>query len=272
MSTELLNALMTDILCLLAKYQYLSVSQLQFLTGKSVSYLREMLGRLSRYDGGYIKSYRVEVSYKVRAENIYMLKENGRNFLLAHKNAITLIHMQIGVNPVVRDYFHRVNSVWLHILLDKYCSAHGIEILTYEAYYQKTGSTKKGNLTAKSQIPLTGNSYYIPDAVLRTGNALYLIEMYCDKDSKRILNQLGTHAKAISLGTPSKKYGIAVNPFVLSVFEHEGIKNAVIKKLQTNTNFHPAMARLFFFASLDDVKNSITNAWKDINGNTIVFT
>ncbi len=274
MRSELINGLMTDILCLLAKYQYLSVSQLQFLTGgKSVSYLRECLGRLLRFDGGYIKSFRVEVSYKVRAENIYMLKENGRSFLQAHKNAISIINMPVGTTPVVRDYFHRVNSVWLHILLDNYCSAHGITITNYDAYYHKTGSTKKGNLTAKSQISLTGNSsYYIPDAVLQTTNGLYLLEMYCDKDSKRILNQLGTHAKAIALGTPSKKYGIAANPFVLSVFEHEGIKNAVIQKMKANTNIHPATARLFFFASLADIKTDINTAWKDINGNTISIT
>jgi len=272
MRTELINGLMTDILCLLAKYQYLSATQLQFLTGKSLSYLRECLGRLSRFDGGYIKSFRVEVSYKVRAENIYMLKENGRSFLQAHKNAISVINMPVGTTPVVRDYFHRVNSVWLHILLDNYCSAHGIEIVNYDAYYHKTGSTKKGNLTAKSQIPLTGISYYIPDAALQTTNGLYLLEMHCSQDCKYILNQLGVHSQGIALGAASKKYNMAVNPLVLSVFEHVNTKNAIIKRLQANPNFQPAMARLFFFASLADIRTDITTAWKDINDNTISIT
>lgn len=269
MRTELINGLMTDILILLAKYQYLSVSQITFLTGKSLSYIRECLGRLSRYDGGYVHSFRVEVSYKVRAENLYMLHERGRSFLMAHKNAIEIVHMPVGTNPVVRDYFHRINTVWLHILFDGYCSANGISVRTYEAYYHKTGSTKKGNLTSKTQIQLAGKEYYIPDAVLLTDNGLYLIEMYCDKDSKRILNQLATHAKAVAMGTPSKKYGIATNPFVLSVFEHDGIKNAVIKKLQANTNFLPAMAKLFFFASLEEVKNNLAMAWADIHSNQL---
>jgi len=271
MRSELINTLMTDILCSLAKYQYLSVTQLQFLTGKSLSYLRECLGRLSRFDGGYIKSYRVEVSYKVRAENIYMLNKQGRDFLLAHKNAISLINMPVVGNPVVRDYLHRVSCVWLHLLIDRYCTTHRIEVINYDAYYHKTGSTKNGNLIAKSQIPLTGSSYYIPDAVVQTAQGLYLLEMHCSKDSKYILNQLGVHSQGIASGTASKKYGMAVNPLILSVFEYESVKNAVIKKLQANPNFHPAMARLFFFASFDDVKHHLPTAWADIYGNGLMI-
>ena len=267
---ELLNNIQGEILEHLGRFGFLAVSQFRMLTGKSVGYLREMLGSLSRR--GYIKSYRVEVTHKVRAENIYYLTGLGKEFLLAHKNVFADdIKLPVGTPLVVRDYFHRYHFVSVHISIYHYLKAYHIPLSFFLTYFDKTGSVKKGNLTAKTRIPLEGQGFFIPDGIFKTDSSLYLLEMYCDKDTKRILNSLAAHARAIALGTPAMSFGMGkTNPYVLAVFAHDGIRQAVIKRLQHNENFTP-MSKLFFFASLEDVQKDCGNAWQTINGERLMF-
>lgn len=67
----LINNVQADILESLGRFTYLAVSQLQRLTGKSLSYLREQLAILA--DRKLIRSYHVEIASRVRAENVYYL-------------------------------------------------------------------------------------------------------------------------------------------------------------------------------------------------------
>lgn len=265
----LINRIQADLLEYIGRYGFLAVSQCVLLTGKSTGYLREMLGSLSRR--GYVKSYRVEVAHKVRAENIYYLTSLAKEFLLSHKNVFADdIKLPIGTPVVVRDYFHRYHFVSVHIALYQHLQAKGIGIDTFLTYFDKTGAARKGTLTAKTTIPLEGKEAFIPDGIMIAGDKLYLIEMFADRDTKRIINSLATHARAISLGSPGKAFDMPMNPIVLSVFEHEGIKTAVIKRLATNPNFQP-LKGLYFFASLEAVKSNIGQAFHTITNETLVF-
>jgi DNA-binding PadR family transcriptional regulator len=269
MSMELINNLQATILEHLGRFGFLAVSQFHVLTGKSVGYLREMLGSLSRR--GYIKSYRVEVSYKVRAENIYFLTPLGKEFLLSHKNVFADdIKIPVSSNPVVvKDYFHRLAFVNTHIAIYQYLQTSGVPLAFFYTYFDKTGSVKKGNLAAKTKVPLDGYAFYIPDGVFVVANTLYLLEMYCDRDTKRIINQLGVHAKAIALGTPAKAFSVAANPYVLSVFAHDGIKEAVIKRLKAIDGF-TQMKHLFYFTTLEDLQHEFTS-WRNIDNAPLNF-
>ena len=267
---ELINNMQTDILEHLGRFGFLAVSQFHVLTGKSVGYIREMLGRLRRW--GYISCYRIEVSYKVRAENIYFLTSQGKEFLLSHKNVFADdIKLPIAKNPVVtKDYWHRLSFITLHTYLYKHCLAQGIELKVFYAYFDKVGSVKAGTLTAKTKIPLAKGTSYIPDGVMITGERLYLLEMYCDKDTKRIINQLAQHAQAITLATPAKTFGVQDDPLVLSVFAHQSIKQAVMKRLAANEGF-VAVSSLYFFATLEDVKRDVITAFTTIQGTQLLI-
>ena len=267
---ELINNMQADILEHLGRFGFLAVSQFHVLTGKSVGYIREMLGGLKRK--GYISSYRIEVSYKVRAENIYFLTSQGKEFLLSHKNVFAYdIKLPIAKNPVVtKDYWHRLSFITLHIHLYKYLLKQDMPLKGFYAYFDKIGNVKAGTLTAKTKIPLAKGAAYIPDGVMLTDTRLYLLEMYCDKDTKRIINQLALHAQAITLATPAKTFGVQDDPLVLSVFAHASIKQAVVKRLTTNEGFIP-ISHLYFFATLEDVKKDIGTAFTTIHNNTLQF-
>ena len=266
---ELLNMLQSNCLECLGRYGFLTVSQFQVLTGKSAGYIREMLGSLSRR--GFVRSFRIEVSYKVRSENMYVNTPLAVEFLTSHKNIVADDLKTTTTQVVVKDFFHRFNTVNVNIALYQFLTTHTIPVQLMVSYFDKHGSAKKGTLTARTTISLAGQGFYIPDSIFRTEKGLYLIEMYCDKDTKRILNSLGTHAKAIALGTPSKAFDFTGNACVLSVFSHAGIMQAVISRLKNNAGFTP-MSKLFFFATLDDVKKDCGSAWQTINNEILVFT
>lgn len=266
-----INRIQADLLEHIGRFGFLAVSQCVLLTGKSTGYLREMLGSLSRR--GYLKSYRVEVAHKVRAENIYYLTEVAKEFLLSHKNVFADdIKLPVGTPVVVRDYFHRYHFVSVHIALYQHLQGKGISIDSFLTYFDRVGAARKGTLTAKTKIPLDdkGKETFIPDGVMIAGSRLYLIEMFCDKDTKRILATLATHARAISSGTPGKVFDMEMNPIVLSVFENEGTKNAVIKRLSAIPNFQP-LKGLYFFATLETLKQSCRTAFQTITEDTLVF-
>lgn len=268
---ELINGLQTELLEALGRFGFLTVSLCHTLTGKSVGYIREMVGSLSRR--GYIGSYRIEISYKVRAENVYFLKPLGVEFLQSHKAIVAAdIIAPVAKNPVVtKDYHHRMACIAIHLHWYMYCKSHAIPLRGFYSYFDKTGSVKAGNLTAKTKIPLEKDTFYIPDLVAVGDNKLWLFECYMDRDSKRVINQLALHAKAISLGTPANAFGLErVNPLILSVFAHAGIKQAVIKKLHDLTGFD-SMSHLFFFATLDDLKQDIGTAFSTIHDTTLIF-
>lgn len=269
--TELINNIQAEILEHLGRFGFLAVSQLQRLTGMSAGYIREMTGSLKRR--GYISSYRIEVSYRVRAENINFLTIQGKEFLLSHKNVFADdIKLPIAKNPVVtKDFWHRFHFVSLHGELWLYCRSHGIELRSFATYFDKVGNAKDKTLTAKTKIPLTKGRFYIPDGVMITGSRLYLLELYADKDTKRIINQLGLHAQAITLATPAQTFGIQDDPLVLAVFVHAGIKKAVINRLNQNEGFAP-LRHLYFFATIEEVQKDIATAFTTIDNKTLSIT
>lgn len=269
----LINNIQADILENLGKFAFLTVSQFQHLTGKSLSYLREQLAILTQRK--YIKSYHIE--RPGRAENIYYLTTSGRDVLLQHDKAFPdEIRLPVGVPLVVRDYQHRKNFIDLHIALYKQMQAYEISMLAFLTYFDKQGNNRTDhNLESKTKISLGNDLFFMPDGIMITqqdnNTVLYLLEMYNGKDTLRTLQQLAKHVKAIALGTASQKFDIKSNPIVLCAFEYDSSKIAVIKRLKQNERF-TNMRSLFFFATLEQVQKDCSTAWKNIDEIVLVFS
>lgn len=267
---DALNMLECEIIEHLGRFGFLTCSQFQLLTGKSGSYIREMLGSLRKK--GYVRSFRNAISKAVHTENMYVNTARAVEFLISHKNIFSDDIKTTTTTSVVRDFFHRFCCTSVSIFLWQFLTKHSIPVNLMSSYFDKVGNPQKGTLVAKIAIPIGDGKILIPDIVFKTGSALYLIEMYCDKDSKRIINQLSGHAKAIALGSPAAKFNIPnTNPFVLAVFEHPATRQAVIKRLAAMEGFHN-MSHLYFFANLDDVKTDIETAFTTINNIPLSFT
>jgi hypothetical protein len=268
---ELINNIQAELIESHARFSFLTVSQCRRITGKSLGYLREQLAILSHRK--YIRSYHLERPGK--AENIYYLTEAGKEILVAHEKVFAQVNVPIGVPLVVRDYNHRKNFVDLHISLHDHLQTRGIAMPLFLAYFHKQGNNRTAsNLEARTKIPLGANGFFIPDGVMITessaGRNLYLLEMYNGKDTLRTLGQLSKHAQAIKEGTPGKKFGLQANPIILSAFEHESIKNAVINRLNQHEGFS-RISQFYFFASLESVVLDCGNAWQSSAGKHLEF-
>jgi hypothetical protein len=270
---DFINNIQAEILENLGKFAYLTVSQLQRITGKSLSYLREQLANLVRRK--FIASYHIDRPGK--AENMYYLTANGKAVLLHHEKAFADdIKLPKGIPLVLRDYNHRKHFIDTQIALYHYLHRNNITIPVFLTYFDKQGNNRKDkNLEAKTKISLGEELFYIPDGIMITEynshRKLHLIELYNGKDTLRVLQQLSKHVKAIALGTASKKFGIQANPIVLCVFEQNSNKIAVIKRLEANERF-TEMGELFFFASLEEVRKDCENAFVNVHKKQLIFT
>ena len=269
----LINNLQSDILENIGRFKFLTTSQIQRITGKSLSYVRENLSLLSQ--NGYIKTYRIEKF--IKAENMYYLTDRGKDIIISNEKIFSEdIKLPVGVPLVVKDFQHRKNFIDIHIALFQYLENKAIQIHRFYAYFDKAGNNRTAhNLEAKTKIPLGENQFFMPDGVMVTideteDRNLYLIEMYNGKDTLRTLQQLAKHSKAIALGTPAQKFGIRKNPAILCVFEYESSKQAVIKRLQSNERFSP-IADFFFFASLEDLQKNFVHSWYNLKGQGLNF-
>jgi DNA-binding MarR family transcriptional regulator len=269
---DFINNIQAEILENLGRFAYLTVSQLQRITGKSLSYLREQLANLVRRK--FIASYHIDRPGK--AENMYYLTTNGKEILVHHEKFFADdIKLPKGIPLVLRDYNHRKHFIDAQIALYAYLHTNNIDIPVFLTYFDKQGNNRTDkNLEAKTKISLGEELFYIPDGIMITENSyqrkLYLIELYNGKDTLRVLQQLSKHVRAIALGTASKKFEIQDNPVVLCMFELESNKTAVIKRLETNERF-TAMSELFFFASLETVQNNCGNAFVNVNKKQLNF-
>ncbi len=270
---DMINNIQAEILENLGRFAYLTVSQLQRLTGKSLGYLREQLASLSHRK--YIKSYHIDRPGK--AENMYYLTASGRDVLLDNEKCFADdIRLPKGIPLVLRDYNHRRNFIDMHIALYKYLTEHNVNVPVFLTYFDKQGNNRTAhNLEAKTKISLGDELFYIPDGIMITQveqiRKLYLIELYNGKDTLRVINQLSKHVKAIALGTASKKFNIQANPIVLCVFEHDSNKTSVVKRLQDNERV-TAMNELFFFATLEKVHTECGKSFETIHKKQLVFT
>lgn len=252
-------------------FGFLTTSQIQALTKKkSGGYVREMVGQLVK--AGYVRSFRLEVSYGVRSENMYTITPQGAEVLQSHTDIYTAIKMPMNAAPlVVKDYNHRASTAWSVIKIWEHLQENNIPIRSLLFYYDKQGSAKGKNLVSRIALRIQGHGTYIPDAIIQTDHDLLLVEAYCDRDHKRIMSSLGIHAKGLSAGVPGNVYNMQVNAKVLSVFAHRGIMQGVIKKLQANTGLTPDMGKLFFFAALEDLKTQgFENTFTDIYHNPLL--
>lgn len=272
----LINNIQATILEQLAVYQYLSVSQLQVLTEKSLSYLREQLAILRQRK--YIGSYTVTVTAKVRAESIYHLSPVGVDFLQNEKAFIGSINYPKSASVlIVKDYAHRLAFQWLQVYTRLYLEQEHIKLVDFTTYFDKSGNNRKDkNLEAKTKIILNKETgqFYIPDGIMLTEKddktTLYLIEHFADKNTIRIINTVATHARIIANGNASRQYNVQSNPVILCCFSHDSIKHAVIKRLIANDQFKP-VSPLFFFASLDEVKENFGQAWHTVTNEKLMF-
>lgn len=276
---ELYNDTQSEILLALARFKFLTTSQINVLVPKENAWLRKQI--LDLYTRSKPMLDRVSFGFhpkKGKLENVYYLTRYGQKLLCeVFDMNEEEIKMPVGTGSLFyKDYFHRKNTIDCQIGLHGAMGNTLFEVEFFDTYFDKVGNNRRdGNLHAKNKIDLTGDGYIIPDGVfvlrMQEFRFLYLLEMYDGRDTKRVMEQIRKHAEAIGLGTPSRKYGLQKSHRVLCVFEFESNKNAVLERMQADK----ALAELtnhFLLKTLGSIQpHNFRDRWQNIQGEWVGF-
>lgn len=158
-----------------------------------------------------------------------------------------------------------MNTINVQIALHEEISKNDdCEMLLFFTYFDKVSTGKKKGYRAESSIQVSENDYLIAGALcmLQTPKRkeLYAIEMYNGDDTSRVHKSLFYHLKALSVGQPSRMFGLNYGSRILCICELEVYKQMAIKRLLEDERFTEAKSH-FLFKSLDEIKQNAFEDW-----------
>jgi hypothetical protein len=241
----------SEILLALAKYKYLTVSQLA------------SIGKMGNRDNASRRLKELKdrklvrgISYGFtpwigRVENANCLTPKGRRALL---DGLGLEHTEIrmpvsGSNVYFKDYFHRRDTVDFHIALLKWAEKNHSQLLFFHTYFDREKKIWTRG-TASTKFPLWAG-HLIPDGAFmlwlpQLWKELFLLEVYRWKDTLRTFRQLKKHAEALVQGSANSKYNFEKPYRVLCVFEHNSMMQAVMGRMVESGYFSQLSAHFLF--------------------------
>ncbi|KAA3631270.1 MAG: hypothetical protein DWQ02_16625, partial [Bacteroidetes bacterium] len=199
---------------------------------------------------------------KGKLESFYHLTNRGKNELLENRIVEEeSILMPKGTSTMfANDYEHRKMTIDCHIACVQSCDKEGIELLQFDRYFDKTGNNRSGkNLKAKTSIVYPGG-YIIADGsfLIKKGGTsrLYALEVYNDRNTKRIVGQLYKHVEGIKDSSLCQHFGIEKGHRVCCVFSHEGIMKQVMERFEGEE-----YSKYFLFRYSKSTHSSFLQKW-----------
>lgn len=271
------TGIQAKILLALARYKFLTVSQIQMLGISDATYSRKLLKNMVDRGKPFVKYVAFGVHPKIgKLENVYFLTAFGKDELVkGMAMGESEIRFPKGTSTMFfQDYGHRRNFIFSQIVFYEWATKEGFTIERFETYFDQSGSNRKGgNAEALTKIQLGEFGFFMPDGVmvLRRGadRFLYLFEMYNGKDTKRVLEQLEKHALCLALGTANEKYQVKRGCRVVAIFEFERSQQAVLDRIAKDERF-TKIADFFFFKPLDSLlTGDLREGWKNLRGEVV---
>lgn len=175
-----------------------------------------------------------------------------------------------GVKVFSRDYFHRVETIDLHILARSFCEAHeGVELDFFQVYFEHTGANHWGDPSkpkreALNKIIIDENTALIPDCVFRISDPngkpfLFVGEIYRGHSTKRLQQQLYKYLASIQTGAINNAYNYLSGFPILIICEREKAMNSLMNRIKGDQGFKYA-EDYFLFRTLDQIGQGVTRA------------
>ncbi len=269
----------TNFLQLLAKYKFLTVSQLHLLqvVKHKVSIYR-VLNNLK--DGSKpLISYQ-DFGFNPRhgkLEQILYLSKYGKKFLIEELGMEEYqIKMPSSNTLINQDYHHRIWTIDFHIQLDLFLQFEDGYIYFFDFYFDKAKRVAGQKYArAKNRIDIKANDKFIvPDGVVKfkynKKDYLYLFEQHNSKDSGKLMTQIINHCLVIKESGAKEKYKYDRNNRVVIIFEFESTKDAVIKRAIANESLEK-FSNFFLLKTNQTLAFDFNNSWQNLYGENIVF-
>ena len=265
------------ILLALARYKYLTAGQLLSLGIMSDrANLNKQIAELRLRKDPLVGSIAFGVHPAIgKLENVHFLKVHGAEIVKDYLREDVVRFPKNEGQFYQKDYFHRMNTINVQIALHEGISKNdGCEMLLFLTYFDKVSTGKKKGYRAESSIQVSENDYLIADALcmLQTPKRkeLYAIEMYNGDDTSRVHKSLFHHLKALSVGQPSRMFGLDYGSRILCIFELEVYKQMAMKRLFEDENKTFAEAKFhFLFKSLEEIGQNAVEDWWLFDGTQV---
>ena len=200
----------------------------------------------------------------------YLTKRGALALADLHGVGLDQIPYPIGTIQFSRDYFHRVAFIDLHIALEQYAQQTEQTVCFFHSYFDSSGNQRQANsqLVRDTQVRLN-NETIIPDGnfmlKMQDGEKrLFTLELHRGNNTKRIIQQLETHARLIENECLPEKYKHPYDNYVLSVYDHQGTQHAVQRRFLENKRLNAFQAH-FGFNHLDHLQADFSQLWQYAN-------
>ena len=200
-----------------------------------------------------------------KLESVHYLTAHGAELLLERFGNNYPVRYPKGTTGLfAQDYFHRINTINVHMIFSKWAKANGSKLLHFRTYFDKLSSGKENGYRAESAIQIQGKDYLIADALclLQTQRReeLYALEMFNGSDTHRVHNSLFGHLQALKNGQPSRQFLLKHGSRVLCVFEKESYMHLAMKRIAEDPRFASSKAH-FLFRSLEQMTEKNFSEW-----------
>lgn len=266
------------ILDALRVYRYLTADQLHRLAvSPNLSHIYEVLRGLRERSKPLVDKidHGSEVGIGKIAGLHYLTKRGAQ--LLADALMIEpgAVPYPRGAVVIRSHYFHRLHSVDCEIAVRQWAEKNTAAVEFYQQYFSYVGAnrTKKSGderRHAVTSMRLLSGEVLVPDGAFRLELAdgrrpLFLLEMYNQRRTLRMVDQAKKYVDAISQHVINKRFDYPKAPRILFVFEDEKALFLTKKRMQDVPALSGEYARYFFFQTLPVLRHDFQNNWQRID-------
>lgn len=239
MEIERLTATGENVLTSLAQYRYLTVYQMQTLgvardKGHLYATLRELGLRkpamVLHLDFGVLAGYG-------RLSRIYFLTMHGASLLEEARTDLAPVSYPARVRLFRNDYFHRVNTVDVHIAVNQWAHENDATLDFFYTYYDE-GIKKAGRNYARTRVAVNGRAI-IPDVVFKhtaDTTRLFAVEMYNGGETARVEKQILAYFTAFNEEAIEQTFSYPHGVRLLCIFEHERSLELMQRRFERHQN------------------------------------
>ena len=267
MNSNHLTEKQTKVLCALARYKFLTYSQMQRLgIERHRSNLSNVMTSLRDRRVSYVR----KIPHQFGVEAKHYLTKKGKD-LLCNMDLVPEeeIHFPKGIITVeTQDQKHRTSIIDIQIELDLAALQSGVDVLFCDRYFDTTGSNKRAKkLKSKTALLYEDSKTLKPDMIFKLKTPkqeeLYLLELENGKDAQKAVPKCLMHGKAILRGSANHVYNHPRGYRTLWIFEHASTMRAVQEKIST-LNFFTHLHEYFLFKPLETISTDFFSGWTNL--------
>jgi hypothetical protein len=252
------------ILRALAKYKYLTISQLVDLgVSDSINTIRLYINTLQNQKLIKKSIYRqtIQETHKnksIRLEGLNFLDTEGVKILKDSFDMENIKYPQKHKLSFSNDYFHRIYMVSACISFDLWLEKT-----------QKDGYFLIDFHNSETTIKINDTTTVKPDIIVNFNGNYAILEVWAGVEKEYITSKLSKVFKAIASKKVSDFLNYEKAPRILNIFKDSDTMERVKHTLKTTPFFENGVNKgLFCFTTTDQIKENF-NLWQDINGKTI---